>query len=129
MEEMRKDYRIPETENGYLELKVYYSLGGMNYFNGKSEQRGIWFMATTVQKEGNWRSFRGFGDITGKNIENGKICLIPLKRKSQKKLEAVANAMPWDEVAKLWLKGEYPAALKLVEGAAEKVDPKVAVAA
>ena len=111
----RKDYKIEGTEHGYLQVKLQYDRGGMNYFTGDLNKRGLRLSLRTVEKAGNWTTFQGFGDITGNKIKNGFHFLLPLGRRSRKKEQEVAEALPWDEIAKKWLAGEYRDAVALTE--------------
>jgi len=44
------------VDNHFLEIDVYYNLGGMNFFQGQTEPRGFWLSVSPVRKsrvEGN----------------------------------------------------------------------------
>lgn len=62
--------------NKKLELNVYYSLGGMNYFNYKNEPRGYYGSVTPVTIERGMMQFNAFSGI--------KTFLIEVKRKNNR---------------------------------------------
>jgi hypothetical protein len=41
--------------------------------------------------------------------------MVPLKRKSQKKLEILDDKFPYEDIAKLWIKEDYNEALEWIE--------------
>jgi hypothetical protein len=49
MRTIKKEYKLIETSN-YLKIHVYYDKGGMNYFSGNVEKRGIYISVTPVTK-------------------------------------------------------------------------------
>lgn len=71
----------------HLKVDTYYSIGGMNYFVGESERRGIWLSVTPVQRTQTSERYTAF---TG-----SKICLLELKRKSDKALDQVLKSDLW----------------------------------
>lgn len=67
-----------------LKIKLYYSKGGMNYFTGTNEKRGLYLSVTPVEKktcEGGFRSesIVGFSGI--------KKCVKEMARFNQKQLD------------------------------------------
>ena len=72
-------FPITGTSNQYLKCQVYYSLGGVNYFTYKNEQRGYYVSLTPVTRE---RGFESFTAFTG-----GKFCIVPAARQSKKREE------------------------------------------
>jgi len=79
-----KDKKIYlELENNstatHLKVSIYYSLGGMNYFSGNSEERGIYVSVSPVKRELKWESTTAFSGV--------KELVKPLKRFSQKILD------------------------------------------
>lgn len=68
--------------NKYIRLEVYYSLGGMNYFNYKEDPRGYFASAKPVELEDGLVSFNLFSGT--------KTLLYPCRRKSDK---AATDAM------------------------------------
>jgi hypothetical protein len=75
-------YYIPVEGNKVNNIKVelYYSLGGMNYFTGRAEERGYYLSVTPVFKED-----RGGCFIESMTAFTGtKMLLLPVARKSAK---------------------------------------------
>lgn len=77
-----KNYiKIDGTENDYLRVEVYYSLGGMNYWNGKCEPRGYYLSVQRVTRENRDGYFtEGFTVGSG----GARAFLLECKRKSDK---------------------------------------------
>lgn len=68
---------INETKNAnFLKIEIYYSLGGMNYFTGRAENRGYYISVSPVYKNGITESYTSFTGI--------KHCLNTVSRKSEK---------------------------------------------
>lgn len=92
MSEWEKDYPLVEkgTEPGgtrVIEARVYYHLGGMNYFSGSTEPRGYYLGCTPIEKGPDFTKFTGFSGI--------KVLIKTVNRKSPKAAqEAIALAMP-----------------------------------
>jgi hypothetical protein len=69
MKHERKDYiEIKDNPKAtHLKVSLYYSMGGMNYFTGTNERRGIWLSVSpvtrTVYPEGG--SSEGYTAFTG----------------------------------------------------------------
>lgn len=76
----------PTRDANTLEIEVYYSLGGMNYFTGRNEPRGYYLSVTPAKRSEHSISYTSF---TGT-----KILLKEVKRQSAK---AEAEA---EEIAK-----------------------------
>lgn len=70
-------YRLIE-DNKYMKIKSSYSLGGMNYFSGKNEERGLRVHFSVVEKNG--YSERS----TPRDDTNFKFLIKKMKRASQK---------------------------------------------
>lgn len=67
----------------HLKAEIYYSLGGINYFTYKNEPRGYYMSISPVQRE-----TRDYGTMESYTAFSGlKQCVLPVQRKSQKKLE------------------------------------------
>jgi len=78
--------RYPLLSNGKrLEIEVYYSKGGMNYFNGRVEKRGIYASFTQVEVEDGWKKYSPMCSC------NYKILIKEMKRNSSKKLMEIAE--------------------------------------
>jgi len=69
-----------------MEMEIYYSLGGINYFTGGTNRRGIYAMITPVELNGTMKSFTLMGSKSGM-----KMLLEELPRKSQKKVDSWAK--------------------------------------
>ncbi len=63
----------------HLDVSVYYSLGGMNYFSGRGEERGFYLSVTPVKKEHGMVSYEMFTGI--------KMFIHPANRFSEKQLK------------------------------------------
>lgn len=78
---------LPLAMNGqrenFLEIKVYYHLGGINYFTYKHEERGYYISVTPVAKS-------GYTTITGA-FTGIKQCMIPCNRQSKKRADEAFN--------------------------------------
>ena len=80
--------RIPvkgpnEFRCNMVDVEVYYSLGGMNYFTYREEPRGYWVSIQPINVDGYCTSFTAFSGI--------KCFLKEAKRFSQKVLDELAN--------------------------------------
>ena len=60
----------------FLKLEIYYSLGGMNYFTGRAENRGYYISISPVYRNGITESYTSFTGL--------KHCLFTVSRKSEK---------------------------------------------
>lgn len=76
------DIKSGNTDANILEVQLSYNKGGMNYFSGTNEQRGLYLSVTPVnvsRKDGySTRSFTAFSGI--------KMLVKEMKRFSQKTL-------------------------------------------
>ena len=59
-----------------LEIELYYHEGGMNFFAGQTEERGIYLSVTPAEVSNGFRSITAFSGT--------KLCLKPTKRFSRK---------------------------------------------
>jgi len=66
-----------------LDVEAYYSLGGMNYFTGRSDPRGYWFSIQPVYVDGCCTSFTAFTGV--------KHLLKETARFSQKAMDSAAS--------------------------------------
>lgn len=64
------------TENGFLKISIYYSLGGINLFTYKNERRGYYISVNPVTKKGIMESSKLMGGY--------KLLLVECKRRSKK---------------------------------------------
>jgi hypothetical protein len=103
---MRKRLALKANESGrtHIEVKVDYSKGGLNYFNGGRDPRGVYAYITPIEiKEDGIMGF-----IVGQGL---KVFMQELKRLDRKKVEAYANEVAaqidgksgrvWDAVQKV----------------------------
>lgn len=90
-------------DNEYLEIDVSQQSGGMNYFNGKTERRGVYvtFIKTTYIKSDNGYSTKQFMPMDNNNF---KILAIKNMRKSKKQLDLVNSIVHnnKDKLYQLW---------------------------
>lgn len=98
--------------NDYLVMEVRYKLGGMNYFSGNNERRGVYIHFTKETIKGHSRSF----SLAGKG--NFKVFMVPLKRKSQKRMDEVFEILEIHalKLFELWKGGRYRDMAVLVGG-------------
>jgi hypothetical protein len=101
-----------------LDVEVYYDLGGMNYFTGRTDRRGYFLSVSPITRflVGGGKSYLGFSGTHS--------LLLPANRFSQKVLEQVAATARQHEdypklVAHVCGKGNYI----LTEG--QELAPKV----
>jgi hypothetical protein len=81
--------------NYHLKTKVYYEIGGTNYFTGKQEERGYYLSVSPVQIDNSenvrveiYTSFSGY-----------KKLLLPVKRKSENSYKKALEIAPeWQEI-------------------------------
>ncbi|GIV43946.1 MAG: hypothetical protein KatS3mg035_1069 [Bacteroidia bacterium] len=75
-----KEYRelVPNEKATHIEIEIYYSKGGANYFTGQNEQRGIYVSVSPVTLGENFVSYTAFTGI--------KQLIKPMARFSQKVL-------------------------------------------
>ena len=74
---IQKWYKQKEDEK-WMKIEIFYSLGGMNYFYGKSEPRGYSVSFTTVERGEDFEKYAPMSD------ENFRIFIKEVKRKSKK---------------------------------------------
>lgn len=91
-----KKFIATKSENVFLKVEVYYSLGGMNYFTYKSEPRGYYLSVTPIE-----RIDRGGYFVEIQSAFSGyKMILKEVKRKS-KKAEAEAEQIAADGLKRI----------------------------
>lgn len=73
---------VKGKENHYLKCECYYSLGGLNAFTYKNEERGYYLSVSPVEKDGIMESYVAFSGT--------KILLVKATRQSKQKEEAAA---------------------------------------
>lgn len=75
-----KKYLAVKPNNGkitHIKLEVFYSLGGMNVFTYRNEERGYYISATPVERTDRYEMTTAFSGI--------KKCILPCARKSAKR--------------------------------------------
>jgi len=82
--EYTRTYKVESEKANILEARIYYSLGGINYFTYKVEPRGYYFSLTPYEVRDGWRSFMAFSGM--------KMCVLECSRQSKKRY-AEAKAM------------------------------------
>ncbi len=73
---MKNLIKIDSPNATHIELKIYYALGGINYFTYKTEKRGYYFSVTPVTINNSLISFTAFSGV--------KVLLHECTRKSTK---------------------------------------------
>ena len=104
MEHIKKEYLDTNKEKTFLKCELYYSLGGMNYFTGRTEARGYYVSVSPVERGDGWESYTAFS--------GRKKCVVECARKGKK---AEAQALATYEAAKQEMLARFS---DLLEGAA-----------
>ena len=87
----RKTLGMLSVESGratHLKVELYYSDGGMNYFTGKSELRGLYLAVTPVSRT----ECAGYSTETTTAFSGIKKCVAEMTRFNQKRLDEYAPA-------------------------------------
>ena len=116
---MTKYYQLHDEFE--LEVETQYQLGGLNYFNGNQERRGIYLSFDVVTREPHCTTRQLFGALDGSNTKTGKILMLELKRKSQKKQDKIDAEFDFDKAADLWIKKDYHAVFDMVKNDVEEI--------
>ena len=117
MDKIKSYYQLKELigdKYKELQIEVFYSLGGMNYFSGKMNERGYYLLLSPVNRGSNGMTE---STLMGGTHESGfKIFLEETKRKSQKRLEQIADRIKplIDKIGNLYEKKEYKEIAELV---------------
>ena len=109
MEHIKKEYLNTNKDKTFLKCELYYSLGGMNYFTGRTEARGYYVSVSPVERE-----TRDYG-VTMESytaFSGWKKCVVECARKGKK---AEAQALAAYEAAKQEMLARFS---DLLEGAA-----------
>lgn len=96
MEHIKKEYLNTNKEKTFLKCELYYSLGGMNYFTGRTEARGYYVSVSPVERSNGWESYTAFS--------GWKKCVVECARKGKK---AEAKALEVYEAAKQEMLGRF----------------------
>lgn len=105
-----------DNENNVLSVTVSQQSGGMNYFNGKKEERGIYitFCKEKYVKENGYvvKQYMPFDDC------NFKLLVETNKRKNQKRLDIYEKFIfnNKDELLNLWREKDIPRLRELIGG-------------
>lgn len=75
-EHIKTEYIPTNKENQFVKCELYYSLGGVNVFTYKNEQRGYFVSVVPVKRERGFESFVAFSGY--------KQCVVNVARKSKK---------------------------------------------
>lgn len=79
MSNVFKKYK--EIDNKTFEIKLYYDLGGMNYFTGDVERRGYYLSVSPVKIS---KLSNGLRSVSYQAFTGSKQLLLEVKRKSKK---------------------------------------------
>lgn len=96
MSRIKTEYLNTNKEKTFLKCELYYSLGGMNYFTGKTEARGYYVSVSPVERSNGWESYTAFS--------GWKKCVVECARKGKK---AEAKALEVYEAAKQEMLGRF----------------------
>lgn len=96
MEHIKKEYLNTNKDKTFLKCELYYSLGGMNYFTGRTEARGYYVSVSPVERSDGWESYAAFS--------GWKKCVVQCARKGKK---AEAKALEVYEAAKQEMLGRF----------------------
>ena len=101
MEHIKKEYLNTNKDRTFLKCELYYSLGGMNYFTGRTEDRGYYVSVSPVERE-----TKDYG-VTMESytaFSGWKKCVVECARKGKK---AEAKALEVYEAAKQEMLGSF----------------------
>ncbi len=82
--EYTREYRAKGDGVNVVEVRVYYALGGYNYFTYRNEPRGYYFSLSPYEVKDGWRSYTAFSGV--------KECILECSRQSRSRFEK-AKAM------------------------------------
>jgi hypothetical protein len=107
-------------EFGSMKVEVFYTLGGMNYFSGEVQRRGIKLLLKPVNRSVvNGHAIESSVMMSRDRRKEGfAVVLEELNRKSQKKLVQWFNKIkPFvKDIVALYEAGQYQEIIKLVNG-------------
>lgn len=58
-----KSLEVKEGRATHVDIQLYYSIGGMNYFTGNNETRGLYVSASPYTKNSFSKSFTAFSGV------------------------------------------------------------------
>lgn len=96
-------------ESTHLAVEVSYELGGMNYFSGQVNRRGVYARIRPITVKDGMESF-----FLGDGM---KVLCVEMKRKSDKRVTEVAEALDAiaPEIAEAYMAGSQPKAFDLIK--------------
>ena len=100
------------VKNEFYKIKISYQKGGINYFSGSGERRGVYVIFQTVERQDrDGYSMESFGMFAG-----FKIMALQLNRASARKFAAVCAAMAavQDDLFTLYAADNRPALMDLI---------------
>jgi hypothetical protein len=102
-----------DKEHTHAKITITYNLGGINYFDGNHERRGIYVIFSKVNKGPHSESFTPMASY------NFKILARELNRFNKKKIEELTKKIgeKEDELFDLYLKGEKQKLLMMIKEA------------
>ena len=91
---MKKEIAVKQNNKGttHIEVKTYYSLGGMNYATYKTDPRGYWLSVKPIER----RPLEGGGFMIGFTCFSGYRQLLKEVSRKSKKAEAEADKIAVD---------------------------------
>ena len=90
-------YEFPIGDREHLKISLYYSLGGMSYFTGNKEARGIYLSITPVTIHQNEASDGTVWESEESTLFSGYKHLVKeLSRFSKKQLDSCKNYLEFD---------------------------------
>ncbi len=95
---MTRSYKAEGESVNTVECEVFYTKGGINYFNYQNEPRGYYFSITAckITDVGNGLVCREFGMFSGE-----KTLVLPCQRQSKTRFESACSMM--DELVERYL--------------------------
>ena len=93
--EFTRKYKIDGKGVNTLEARIYYSLGGMNWFTYKNEPRGYWFSLTPYESKNGMICYTAFS--------GSKMCVLPCERQSKKRYEEAKSML--DDLVRKYIGG------------------------
>jgi len=87
-----KELKIKDSVK-IVRISVFYGIGGINYFTGRTQPRGYWLDAQPIEVSDGWTSFTAFTGV--KNF------IQEANRFSQKAMEKVAESITDEQIEQL----------------------------
>lgn len=120
----------PLEEGSMVELEVLYTLGGTNFLSGSANPRGISvsIRPVTIERSQSGSISRSYV-MAGSRRESGvRVHALDLARKSERQLNRVATMIDSyaPTLARLWMEGNFDAAIQLLREALAPLKTKIA---